>query len=202
MSKALKLAVAEPSVIVRNGLLTVLRGLPGLDADILEIGDMSRLALLLGRYNPDMLIVNPASLGLFSLRQLREQTGCEQMKCIALQFAMTDTSTLQAYDATISVYDSEEQIHAKIVRLGDGRLEQERQEPLSAREREIVVCIVKGMTNKQIAENLCISTHTVITHRRNIVGKLQIHSSAGLTIYAIVNKLVELSEIKDTITEI
>ena len=75
-------------------------------------------------------------------------------------------------------------------------------EPLSVREREIVVCIVKGMSNKQIADTLCISTHTVITHRRNIVAKLQIHSPAGLTIYAIVNKLVDLSEIRDTITEI
>ena len=70
---------------------------------------------------------------------------------------------------------------------------------LSAREREIIVCVVKGMSNKEIAEALCISTHTVITHRRNIASKLQIHSAAGLTIYAIVNKLVELSEIKDTI---
>ena len=73
------------------------------------------------------------------------------------------------------------------------------QETLSQREKEIIVCVVKGLTNKQIAEELFISTHTVITHRRNIAAKLQIHSAAGLTIYAIVNKLVELSEIKDTI---
>ena len=76
-----------------------------------------------------------------------------------------------------------------------------RSEPLSAREREIIVCVVKGLTNKEIADELCISTHTVITHRRNIASKLQIHSAAGLTIYAIVNKLVELSEIKDSITD-
>ena len=75
-------------------------------------------------------------------------------------------------------------------------------EPLSTREKEIIVCVVKGMTNKQIADALCISAHTVITHRRNIAAKLQIHSAAGLTIYAIVNKLVELSEIKDTLPEV
>lgn len=84
--------------------------------------------------------------------------------------------------------------------VADG-IPQPKQEALSAREKEIIVCIVKGMTNKQIADVLCISTHTVITHRRNIVAKLQIHSTAGLTIYAIVNKLVELSEIKDTIMD-
>ena len=75
----------------------------------------------------------------------------------------------------------------------------EPQQGLSAREKEIIVCVVKGLTNKEIADELCISPHTVITHRRNIASKLQIHSTAGLTIYAIVNKLVELKEIEQTI---
>lgn len=70
------------------------------------------------------------------------------------------------------------------------------QDTLSAREREIIVCVVKGLTNKETADMLCLSVHTVITHRRNIARKLQIHSPAGLTIYAIVNKLVDMSEIK------
>lgn len=86
-----------------------------------------------------------------------------------------------------------------VVRLADDGVQAKHRETLSAREKEIIVCVVKGLTNKQIADALCISTHTVITHRRNIAAKLQIHSAAGLTIYAIVNKLVELSEIKDTI---
>ena len=55
------------------------------------------------------------------------------------------------------------------------------------------------MTNKEIANLLSISIYTVITHRRNISKKLQIHSSAGLTIYAIVNKIVEMQDIKDGI---
>ena len=46
---------------------------------------------------------------------------------------------------------------------------------------------------------LCLSAHTVITHRRNIAGKLQIHSPAGLTIYAIVNKFVDINDVKDSI---
>ena len=67
---------------------------------------------------------------------------------------------------------------------------------MSQREKEIVVCVVKGLTNKAIADKLFISIHTVITHRRNIARKLQIHSPAGLTIYAIVNKLVDLQDVK------
>ena len=188
--KALKLAVAEPSAILRYGIVALLRRMPAANVDILEIGDISQLAAQLSRHRPDVLIVNPASLGLCTPPQLRTQTGCEGMRCVALQLAMTDAATLGAYDEVLSIYDSEDCVRRKIV------------QPADEAPREIVVCIVKGMSNKQIADTLCISTHTVITHRRNIVAKLQIHSPAGLTIYAIVNKLVDLSEIRDTITEI
>ncbi len=69
-------------------------------------------------------------------------------------------------------------------------------EMLSDRERDVIVAVVQGMTNKEIAEHLYISTNTVITHRRNIARKLQIHSPAGLTIYAIVNGLIDISSVK------
>ncbi len=67
---------------------------------------------------------------------------------------------------------------------------------LGEREKEVIVSLVQGMTNKEIADHLCISVNTVITHRRNIARKLQIHSPAGLTIYAIVNNLVDISSVK------
>ena len=66
---------------------------------------------------------------------------------------------------------------------------------LSEREKEVIISLVQGMTNKEIADHLCISINTVITHRRNIARKLQIHSPAGLTIYAIVNNLVDISAV-------
>lgn len=65
------------------------------------------------------------------------------------------------------------------------------QEAISEREKEIIMCLVQGMSNKEIANQLFISVNTVITHRRNIVRKLQIHSLAGLTIYAIANNLID-----------
>jgi regulator of cell morphogenesis and NO signaling len=67
---------------------------------------------------------------------------------------------------------------------------------LSDREKEVIVALVQGMANKEIADHLCISVNTVITHRRNIARKLQIHSPAGLTIYAIINGLVDISSVK------
>ena len=69
-------------------------------------------------------------------------------------------------------------------------------ELLSDREREVIISLVQGMSNKEIADHLCISVNTVITHRRNIARKLQIHRPAGLTIYAIVNNLVDISSVK------
>lgn len=73
---------------------------------------------------------------------------------------------------------------------------QDGSEALSDREKDVIVSLVQGMTNKEIADHLCISINTVITHRRNIARKLQIHSPAGLTIYAIVNNLVDISAVK------
>ena len=72
----------------------------------------------------------------------------------------------------------------------------QQQDALSDREKDVIVALVQGMANKEIADHLCISINTVITHRRNIARKLQIHSPAGLTIYAIVNGLVDISAVK------
>ena len=69
-------------------------------------------------------------------------------------------------------------------------------ETLSDREKDVIVSLVQGMTNKEIADHLFISINTVITHRRNIARKLQFHSPAGLTISAIVNHLVDISSVR------
>lgn len=72
----------------------------------------------------------------------------------------------------------------------------EQVETLSEREKEVIVALVQGMSNKEIANHLFISVNTVLTHRRNIARKLQIHSPAGLTVYAIVNNLIDISAVK------
>ena len=69
-------------------------------------------------------------------------------------------------------------------------------ENLSEREKDVIISLVQGMTNKEIANHLCIAPNTVITHRRNITKKLQIHTPAGLTIYAIVTNLVDISSVQ------
>ena len=73
---------------------------------------------------------------------------------------------------------------------------QDNSDTLSDREKDVIIGVVQGLQNKEIADRLCISVNTVITHRRNIARKLQIHSPAGLTIYASVNGLVDISSVK------
>lgn len=202
MSKKTHIVIAEPSVIIRSGMVSVLKRMNSLNIDVAEIYNIASLSTQLPKYQPDILIIDPSYLGVFSLAQLKNESGYANIKTIALQNTLTDKAALQNYDDVISIYDSAETIKEKLVKLIESDHKNEKndnKQELSQREKEIVVCIVKGMTNKQIADSLCLSTHTIITHRRNIANKLQIHSPAGLTIYAIVKKLVEINEIKDTI---
>lgn len=67
---------------------------------------------------------------------------------------------------------------------------------LTEREKEIIRNVARGLSNKEIADRLCLSPHTVATHRRNICAKLDIHSAAGLTIFAIIHHLLKVSEVK------
>lgn len=75
----------------------------------------------------------------------------------------------------------------------------EKDNGLSDREKEIIICICKGMNKKEIADHLFLSVHTVATHRRNISNKLQIHTTAGIIIYAIANQLVDINDIASII---
>ncbi len=67
---------------------------------------------------------------------------------------------------------------------------------LSDREKEVLACIVRGLSNKEISARLFISVNTVLTHRKNISRKLDIHSVSGLTIYAIVNHIVNIEDVR------
>ncbi|MDR0420722.1 MAG: response regulator transcription factor [Prevotellaceae bacterium] len=198
MNVHLNIIIAEPSVIVRTGIVSVLQQLNISNAKISEIEDAEQLRNILGRQKYDILIINPIISGFFSLQQIKKESINNEMKYIALQNSLIDNFVLKNYDEVISLYDSVEHIKEKINNLITVSEQAVSNESLTTREKEIIVCVIKGMTNKQIANELCVSMHTVISHRRNITTKLQIHSTAGLTIFAIVNKLVELDEIKNS----
>lgn len=198
--ETLKIAIAETSVIIRSGLALVLKRIQGMKILPIEVVSPESLSDCMRLHKPDILIINPSFPGFFDIRKFKEETQDLSIKCVALLCSVGDNSLLRNYDETFSLYDDPEVLKEKLNKLLNvTEQEEERtgQDVLSSREKEIITCVVKGMTNKEIADSLFLSAHTVITHRRNIARKLQIHSPAGLTIYAIVNKLVELQDIKD-----
>ena len=198
-NEVIRIAIAETSVIIRGGLTAALKRLPNVKVQPIELLSIEALHDCVRTQCPDMLIVNPAFGDYFDIGKFREETSGKKIRVIALVTSFVDASLLSKYDESISIFDDLERLSKKISGLLNVPSEEEdleNQDALSQREKEIVICVVKGMTNKEIAEKLFLSIHTVITHRRNISKKLQIHSAAGLTIYAMVNKLVTLNDVR------
>lgn len=194
-----RFVVADNSFIVRNGLVSVLRHIPGLAATAFDVKTQESLRNYVVMHHPDMVVVNPMFDGLFDVKSFKAEFKDEDIRYVALSSTMVDQNVLSEYDEHFSLYDNPDDIYEKIkkVLVEEKPVDVHPTDSLSNREKEIIVCVVKGMTNKEIADMLCLSIHTVITHRRNISNKLQIRSTAGLTIYAIVNKLVDIKDVKD-----
>lgn len=94
--------------------------------------------------------------------------------------------TVAELESRIETSDKQEESSDKLDDNGDIEL--------TAREKDIVTAIARGLSNKEIADRLFISVHTVATHRRNICSKLNIHSASGMTIFAILHGLISMDE--------
>ena len=196
----IKIVIAENSLILRSGISAVLKRLSDYTFSINEVSNMDAFMLFSRLHRPEIAIINPLFLGGVSIANYKRDNP--DTKVVALVSGYFDNKTLADFDGSISIFDDLDTVNDTIssvlhIEEDDDNIEIEQ---LSQREKEIIGCVVKGLTNKAIAEKLSISIHTVITHRRNISKKLQIHSSAGLAIYAIVNKIVEIQDIKSGIS--
>lgn len=192
MKRFLKCMVVESSDLLYAGLVSMLGQIrAGIQA--VRVQDVSRLREQIRKEQPDVLLINPLRAGGETPSKIKATTDRPDLLCVAFLTDLCSLSMATEYDAQISIYDSFEQIRDKMEALSPKGSEEEK--TLSQREKEIVTYVVKGLTNKQIADKLFLSQHTVVTHRRNIASKLNIHSSAGLTVYAIASKLVRLEDI-------
>ncbi len=193
----IKIAIVDPSAIIRSGLSVLLKRLQGYHVHTFELNSIEFLTSNIRTQKPDLVIINPTYWGLVDTDSLKSENKSSTTRFFALITSAIDNKVLEAYEEKIHLYDDADSVKAKLDTVFDVlESDMEESQALSPREKEIIVGVVKGYTNKEIATNLFLSTHTVITHRRNIARKLEIHSTAGLTIYAIVNKLVELNDIK------
>lgn len=184
------MAVIEPSQIIFEGLSYILMKFRR-NIYLYRFNDLEELKNSLSNESFNLAIVNPAAVqnrlpDFIKLKNL--QPG---ILWIALVYSFYDEEILQKFDDSISVTASPEQITNKIMQINQAS-EKTAQDDLSEREIEVLTQMVKGFANKEIADNLNISIHTVISHRKNITEKTGIKSLSGLTIYAISRRIIPL----------
>ena len=193
-----KIVIAEPSPIVAAGLLKFFEEMNQIHV-VSVVDNLDDLNDKMIIHNPDMLIVNPLMMGYTNNNLIKQITQAyPETICIALVSTFIDKNFLRYFREVIELSDNKQKVANKIFNLinnNDDSSSQNESVDLSNRETDVLICVAKGMTNKDISDMLNISVHTVITHRKNIVKKTGIKSVSGLTVYALLNNLVEESEI-------
>lgn len=191
-----RILIIEPSVIVAEGFRHIVDNLAEYTVTGILQDFGEDMETTLDDYDADLLVVDPA------IFDTRTRSGGKDLiknwinvPVIALITNAMDASLISAYDGAIYLTDKSDEIEQKLSatmrsnpsdQRGDG-------EELSAREKEILVCVAKGLLNKEIADHFNISIYTVITHRKNITRKTGIKTVAGLTVYALLNNLIDMN---------
>ena len=190
--------IVEPSPIVSAGLASYFDDIKQVSI-VSQLDRIDRMEEKLAAYNPDILIINPLLIAYDTNEQfLKICRDFSNVIPVALVTSYVDAGILKQFKDVIEINDSKQKVVTKIFNLlSDNKLSQDKPESveLSNRETDVLVALVKGLTNKEISDKLFISVHTVITHRKNIVRKTGIKSVSGLTVYALLNNLVDETEI-------
>ena len=193
-----KIIIVEPSPIVSAGLASYFDDMKQVSI-VSQLDRIDRMEEKLAAYNPDILIINPLLIAYDTNEHfLKICRDFSNVIPVALATSYVDAGILKQFKDVIEINDSKQKVVTKIFNLlSDNKLAQDKSESieLSNRETDVLVALVKGLTNKEISDKLYISVHTVITHRKNIVRKTGIKSVSGLTVYALLNNLVDESEI-------
>ena len=193
-----KIIIVEPSPIVSAGLASFFDDIKQVSI-VSQLERIDRMEEKLAAFNPDVLIINPLLIAYDTNEQfLKICRDFSNVIPVALVTSYVDAGILKQFKDVIEINDSKQKVVTKIFNLlNDSKLTQDKSESveLSNRETDVLVALVKGMTNKEISDKLFISIHTVITHRKNIIRKTGIKSVSGLTVYALLNNLVDETEI-------
>ena len=196
--KNYRIAIADPSPIILTGMSVIIKELVDYDV-LLKTNDVQTLLARLHVVNPDLLIINPVMMDYSKRMMVRHLfEDLPNMKIVALASAFFDAQQLKQYHGVIEITDDAHRIKSTLNLVMEARDSQDDDTDsaqLSDREKEVLVCMAKGKKNSEIADELSISVHTVITHRKNIVKKTGIKSVAALTVYAILNNLIDEKDI-------
>ena len=193
-----KIIIVEPSPMVCAGLASYFDDCKQISI-VSQLDRIDRMEEKLAAFNPDVLIINPLLIAYDANEHfMKICRDYSNVIPVALVSSYVEAGILKQFKDVIEINDSKQKVVTKIFNLlSDNKLTQDKPESveLSNRETDVLVALVKGMTNKEISDKLFISVHTVITHRKNIIRKTGIKSVSGLTVYALLNNLVDESEI-------
>lgn len=192
-----RILICEPSEMITVGLSEIIQSIAHYHV-VSHINSPDRLNEKILSSDVNMLIINHSLLG-YSDRNLISQLLKDHpaLTVIALVTTYTDPSQLKNYHGVIGINDSRLSIIGKIndIEQKTGKQEKGNEDvELSKREIDVLIAVAKGMMNKEIADQMNISIHTVITHRKNITRKTGIKSVAGLTVYALLNNYIDESD--------
>ncbi|MDR1336528.1 MAG: response regulator transcription factor [Tannerella sp.] len=198
MSNRKKVLIAEPSRIITEGLVKILGESPLL-AVLPPLHEVECLGSRLVAGKPDILLLNPTLLFSGGARRMAAlgdlMREYPRMAVVALLYQYVEQAALRLYSGIVDIREPREHIGEILLdcssSLAAAELPEDNSYELTRRETDVLVLIAKGFMNKEIAERLTISIHTVISHRKNITRKTNIKSVAGLAMYALMNNLIE-----------
>ncbi len=199
MSNNKKVLMIIPSTVVARGLESVFADLGEFEVEGI-LSDVSRSSeARLRNVDADVVLVDPTVFDYASRGSGRNYLSeFTDAAVVAFETMPCSEEVRKQYDEVISLYDEPVTVIRKMRSALKTRQEAPKSEgeELSAREKEILVCVAKGMLNKEIADCFNISIYTVITHRKNISRKTGIKTVAGLTVYALLNNLIDISAVE------
>jgi DNA-binding NarL/FixJ family response regulator len=189
-----KVLIAETSYLVRKGLINLLEQTEGV-TELKAAGHPDTIMLTLKEYSPDILLLNSAIAMPVSHDELISILHDKARIIYIINTPLPEDSPSHQ----ISVFDTKNKLSEKISyhihQYVTTEENKDDTEELTPRERLILKHVALGLTNKEIASKLFISTHTVISHRKNITRKLDIKTVSGLTVYAILNGIIRMEDI-------
>lgn len=186
----INIAIIEPSQIIFEGLSNILMKFKK-DFYIYRFNDLDEFRISASKEIFNVAVVNPSIIQNRMTDFIKLKNSQSSVVWIALVYSFYDEEIIQKFDDTLSVTATVEQITNKIMQINLVS-DKSTHDELSDREIEVLTQMVKGFANKEIADTLNISIHTVISHRKNITEKTGIKSLSGLTIYAITKKIIPL----------
>jgi len=188
------IAILEPSHIIYEGLANILLRSEH-HFQIYRLENTAELEHPGFKDKIDSVVLNPTQVVHDTRQFIQLKRSHAQFKWTGLVYSYFDKETLSLFDSLINITDTPETIVNTLYKQSQLTVNSNDtviSEQITERELDVLIQLVHGLSNKEIADKLNISIHTVVSHRKNIVQKTGIKSQAGLTIYAISNKIISL----------